>query len=357
MLEFEWPWLLLLLAAPLLIKPRNNATTEQKQALRIPFFNQLEAAGLTGKGVTTPQRSKLLKLLQLIAWVSLVVAVSRPQYVGELVEVPLSGRDLMLAVDISPSMKEEDMLLKGYQVTRLDVVKSVVSDFVEQRKGDRVGLILFGSQPYIQSPLSFDTVTVNTLLQEAFLGMAGRATAIGDAITLAVKRLRERPQNSRVLVLLTDGANTAGEIQPEKAAQLAAKENIKIYTIGIGAEQMVKRGFLGSRTVNPSKDLDEDALQQIADTTGGQFFRARNTGELELIYEGINQLEPIEQEVRSYRPTRSYFHWPLALSFLSLIAMILIKLGMPQVQRLLNARSVARKSSHQSTSSTDQVEG
>lgn len=334
MLEFEWPWLLLLLVAPLLIKPRTVAISKSSKALRIPFFSQLEAAGLTSEGTSNQQKSKLLQTLKVIAWVSLVVAVSRPQYVGELIEVPISGRDLMLAVDISPSMKEEDMILNGYQVTRLEAVKSVVSDFVEQRKGDRVGLILFGSQPYIQSPLSFDTVTVNTLLEEAFLGMAGRATAIGDAITLAVKRLRERPQNSRVLILLTDGANTAGEIQPEKAAQLAAKENIKIYTIGIGADQMVKRGFLGSRTVNPSRDLDEKALQEIADITGGQFFRARNTGELELIYEGINRLEPIEQEVRSYRPTRSYFHWPLAVSLFALLAMTLTRLIAPKLSTL-----------------------
>ncbi|MFD2228941.1 vWA domain-containing protein [Alkalimarinus sediminis] len=334
MLEFEWPWLLLLLIAPLLIKPRIAATPSSSRALRIPFYNQLEAAGLTEKGTRSQKKSKLIQLLKVIAWVSLVVAASRPQYVGELIEVPISGRDLMVAVDISPSMKEEDMILNGYQVTRLDTVKSVVSDFVEQRKGDRVGLILFGSQPYIQAPLSFDTVTVNTLLQEAFLGMAGRATAIGDAITLAVKRLRERPQNSRVLILLTDGANTAGEIQPQKAAQLAAKENIKIYTIGIGAEQMVKHSILGSRTVNPSKDLDEKALQEIADTTGGQFFRARNTGELELIYEGINRLEPIEQEVRSYRPTRSYFHWPLALSLFALIAIMLTRVLTPKLSTL-----------------------
>ena len=334
MLEFEWPWLLLLLVAPLLIKSRKAAISKPSKALRIPFFSQLEAAGLTSEGSSRQNNSKLLQILKVIAWVSLVVAVSRPQFVGELIEVPISGRDLMLAVDISPSMKEEDMIVNGYQVTRLETVKSVVSDFVEQRKGDRVGLILFGSQPYIQSPLSFDTITVNTLLQEAFLGMAGRATAIGDAITLAVKRLRERPQNSRVLILLTDGANTAGEIQPGKAAQLAAKENIKIYTIGIGAEQMVKRGFLGSRTVNPSRDLDEKTLQEIADTTGGQFFRARNTGELELIYEGINRLEPIEQEVRSYRPTRSYFHWPLALSFLSILILVLIRLVAPTLQTL-----------------------
>ena len=152
MLEFEWPWLLLLLVAPLFIKPRTVAISKSSKALRIPFFSQLEAAGLTSEGTSSQQKSKLLQALKVIAWVSLVVAVSRPQYVGELIEVPISGRDLMLAVDISPSMKEEDMILNGYQATRLEAVKSVVSDFVEQRKGDRVGLILFGSQPYINHP-------------------------------------------------------------------------------------------------------------------------------------------------------------------------------------------------------------
>jgi Ca-activated chloride channel homolog len=326
MLEFVWPWLLLLLPLPLFIKPRKEAlsqTAPPGKALRIPFFNQLEAAGLMGEA-SPPKNSRAMQLLKLLAWVCLVITVSRPQYVGELIEVPISGRDLMLAVDISPSMKEEDMILNGYQVTRLDVVKKVVSDFVVQRKGDRIGLILFGLQPYVQSPLSFDTVTVNTLLQESFLGMAGNGTAIGDAITLAVKRLRERPEDSRVLIVLTDGANTAGEIQPDKAAQLAAKENIKIYTIGMGADEQIRRGFLSTFKVNPSRDLDEKSLQEIADTTGGQYFRARNTGELELIYENINRLEPIEQEVRSFRPTRAYFHWPLALSLISLLVLIII---------------------------------
>lgn len=208
------------------------------------------------------------------------------------------------------------MVIQNYQVDRLTAVKKVVGQFVEQRKGDRVGLILFGSEPYIQAPLTFDLNTVNQLLTEAQLGMAGKATAIGDATALAVKRLRNRPEESRVLILLTDGANTAGEIPPEKAAELAKTESIKIYTVGIGADEMIQRSFLGNRRVNPSRDLDEKLLTTMADMTGGQYFRARNAPELELIYEAINRLEPIEQEAKTYRPTQSLFHWPLSMALL-----------------------------------------
>ena len=201
------------------------------------------------------------------------------------------------------------MKVNGIAQTRLAIVKRVVSEFIDVRQGDRIGLILFGSEPYIQSPLSFDVVTANALLQEAYLGMAGQATAIGDAITLGVKRLRKRPEQSRVLILLTDGANTAGEIPPEKAAQLAAQENIKIYTVGIGAEGMIKRSFFGTQRVNPSAELDEAMLRQIAELTQGDYFRARNTEELSEIYQAINALEPVEQETKSYRPTKALFYW------------------------------------------------
>jgi Ca-activated chloride channel family protein len=229
----------------------------------------------------------------------------------------------MLAIDISPSMKETDLKLNGDFVSRLDVVKNVVSTFVEQRKGDRIGLVLFGSEPYIQSPLSFDTKTVNTLLEEAYLGMAGKATAIGDAIGLGVKRLRERPKDSRVLILLSDGANTAGEIPPEKAAQLAAKENIVIYTIGIGADEVYRRSFFGTKKINPSADLDEDMLTAIAQLTEGKYFRARNTEELNAIYQLINELEPIELETKSYRPSKSLVFYFLGLSALCYLLAII----------------------------------
>jgi Ca-activated chloride channel family protein len=314
-LSLAWPLLLLLLPLPLFFRPKTRPQEAMSQAVRVPFYGTLARLRTgTDQGQTHPHR--LARLAALIAWMLLVFAASRPQWIGEAVTLPQAGRDLMLAVDISPSMKETDMIVKGFQATRLDAVKDVVSEFVEQRRGDRVGLILFGTQPYIQSPLTFDLKTLNTLLREATLGMAGQATAIGDAIGLAVKRLRDKPEQSRVLVLLTDGANTAGEIPPEKAAQLAAKEKIKIYTIGIGAERMVKQGFFSSTVVNPSADLDEEALTSIATLTGGRYFRARNTPELGMIYESLNQLEPVEQEGKTWRPVSELYYLPLGLSLI-----------------------------------------
>lgn len=315
-LHFEWPWLLLLLPLPWLPGlRRRGAAAEPLIAPQLPMFRQLKRMGIA-QAQHNPQRNGMRAVLLALAWLALVLACMRPTFVGEQVDLPLSGRDLMLAVDISPSMKEEDMVLEGASANRLDVVKVVVSDFMQRRAGDRVGLILFGSQPYIQAPLTFDLTTVNTLLQEAFLGMAGQATAIGDAIALGVKRLRQRPEQSRVLILLTDGANTAGDIPPEKAAALAAQEKIKVYTIGIGADEMLQQTFFGTRRVNPSADLDETTLKLIADSTGGQYFRARDKAEMDQIYAQINALEPIEQERQSFRPTKALFHWLLALALL-----------------------------------------
>mgnify|MGYP000167286660 CR=1 FL=1 len=312
-LEFSWPWMILILPLPWIVTFRQKLSAPSYIAPHLPLFETAKALGFN-EVQATPPSNKLNRILLFAAWLCLVIAATRPSYIGEQVDIPLSGRDLMLAIDISPSMEEQDLELNGRAATRLHVVKDVVSKFVTQRSGDRIGLILFGSQPYVQSPLSFDTVTANTLLQEAYLGMAGQATAIGDAIALGVKRLKERPEQSRVLILLSDGANTAGEIPPEKAAQLAAQENIKIYTVGIGADEMVKKSFFGSRRVNPSADLDEEMLTLLANLSDGQYFRARSTQELSEIYQVINALEPVEQETKTFRPTKALFYWLLCAS-------------------------------------------
>ncbi|HEY6598944.1 MAG TPA: VWA domain-containing protein, partial [Pseudomonadales bacterium] len=257
-------------------------------------------------------------VLAWLAWACLIGAAARPQFTGDPVSLPSTGRDLMLAVDISGSMNTEDMEIDGRQTNRLTVVKEVVSDFIARRAGDRVGLILFGSNAYLQAPLTFDLATVEQLLREAPVGIAGGKTAVGDAIGLAVKRLRTRPAESRVLILLTDGANNVGEVPPEKAAELARAEGIKIHTVGVGADALKIPGFwgeLGGRIVNPSADLDAKALQQIADTTGGQFFRARDTVELAKIYQLLDAIEPTAQDERNFRPVKALFHYPLAVSW------------------------------------------
>ena len=253
-------------------------------------------------------------LLATIAWCLLVLASARPQWLGEPIEQAVSGRDLMLAVDLSASMEEQDFFINKQAVDRLTAIKAVATDFINRRVGDRVGLVLFGTNAYLQTPLTFDRKTVQTLLNEAVIGLAGENTAIGDAIGLAVKRLKSQPSDSRVLILLTDGANTAGEITPIKAAELAKDNQLKIYTIGVGADEMIVRSFFGNRKVNPSRDLDENTLVKVAESTGGKYFRARNSDELNNIYMLLDQLEPIEKDKQYFRPHSELYPWPLGLA-------------------------------------------
>ena len=318
MIHFEWPWLLAALPLPLLIRwlvPANRPA--EQAALKVPFlddFSEVET-----RAVSQTQQWPLL--LAAIAWLLLVIACTRPQWLGEPIEQAVSGRDLMLAVDLSGSMEEQDFVINKRAVDRLTTAKGVAGDFINRRVGDRVGLILFGTQAYLQTPLTFDRKTVMTLLNEAVIGLAGDNTAIGDAIGLAVKRLKNEQANSRVLVLMTDGANTAGEVSPLKAAELAAADHLKIYTIGIGADEMIVRSFFGNRKINPSADLDEKTLIKIAESTGGQYYRARNTDELNNIYMRLDELEPVEKDKQYFRPRSELYYWPLSLA-LALAAFI-----------------------------------
>jgi Ca-activated chloride channel family protein len=322
MIEFLWPFAALFLPLPLVIYWVLPKANRQEPALQVPFFSAASSYdSVSGQG---QRRSLLRRALMILIWSALVLAATRPQWIGEPIELPTSGRDLLLAVDISGSMGTEDMELNGAMTTRLAVVKDVVGDFVERRKGDRLGLILFGTRAYLQTPLTFDRNTVRTLLTETPLGIAGGKTAIGDAIGLSVKRLQQRPAENRVLVLLTDGVNNVGEVDPTQAAKLAAQEGIRIYTIGFGADRMVVPGLLFNRTVNPSAELDVETLTQIASLTGGLFQRARSTQELEAIYEALDELEPIEQDQETYRPVRSLYWWPLAFALVATLVFTLL---------------------------------
>jgi Ca-activated chloride channel family protein len=232
------------------------------------------------------------------------------------VSLPVSGRDLMLAVDVSGSMDQADYELDGRPATRLDVVQVVAGRFIEQRAGDRLGLILFGSRAYLQTPLTYDRETVSTMLGEAVIGLAGRETAIGDAIVLAVKRLREQPEDNRVLILLTDGTNTAGTVAPLEAARLAAKAKVRIYTIGIGGGQVGVQTPFGMRLLRPGSDLDPGTLMGIARLTGGRYFQATSTDELATVYQELDALEPSVRDARTYRPMTALYVWPAAAALL-----------------------------------------
>ena len=316
MWSLAWPWALLALPLPFLARkwlPEARGLSEA--GLRVPDLNRFE---------TLRDRSGTEQLLNwrfwvaVLAWCLLVVAAARPERVGDELEVPVAGRNLMLAVDLSGSMDQKDFELAGRRVDRLTATKAVASDFITRREGDRIGLILFGERAYLQVPLTLDRDTVKVLLLEAEIGLAGEKTAIGDAITLAVRRVHEQEADAgeQVLVLLTDGANTAGEIQPLKAAELAQQVGLRVYTIGIGADSMSVSSLLGGRrSVNPSADLDEETLTKIAQLTGGRYFRATDTASLQDIYALLDELEPVEEPESGFRPVKSYFFWPLGVAF------------------------------------------
>jgi Ca-activated chloride channel family protein len=327
MWSLAWPWALLALPLPFLARKMLPETAHiQDAGLRVPTLGAF--ALLSGR----PDTENLLNWrfwIAVIAWILLVVAAARPERIGDELEVPVSGRNLMLAVDLSGSMDQKDFELGNRRVDRLTATKAVASDFIGRREGDRIGLILFGERAYLQVPLTLDRETVNILLMEAFIGLAGEKTAIGDAITLAVKRIHDQAADAseQVLVLLTDGANTAGEVEPLKAAQLAQQVGLRIYTIGIGAEQLEVSSLIGGRrNINPSADLDEATLTGIAELTGGRYFRAKDTAGLQDIYRLVDELEPVDEPEAGFRPVRSYFFWPLGGAFVLAAFMAVISL-------------------------------
>ncbi|WP_281646203.1 VWA domain-containing protein [Parendozoicomonas sp. Alg238-R29] len=332
-LEFTLPWILILLPFPWLVYRFSKPANKQQSALLVPFYNDLPLEDSLSSPAGTRKAPLLLSGL---AWLLLLLAAAGPRWVGEPVELPVTGRDTLLAVDLSNSMSQKDISLRGREADRLEVVKDVVSRFIDGRKGDRVGLVLFGTQAYLQAPLTFDIETVRTLLNEATIGIAGPLTAIGDAIGMSVRQLRKRPQDQRIMILLTDGDNTAGNLGPIKAAEIAAQEKVTIYTVGVGAEEMIVPGIFGSsfgaQRVNPSADLDEETLTKIAELTGGRYFRAQSADELKQIYTIINQLEPVELSKETFRPVKELFYWPLAVAFLLALMLATIKV-LPSLRR------------------------
>ncbi len=324
MIDLQWPYALALIPLPWLLRSLLASVDVASGAVKLPFFNRVQTLqNSADQKAATPRLGALWLWL---TWFALVLAIARPVWIGEAVLVPLDKRDMMLAVDISGSMQEEDMLVGQRYESRIVAVKSVVSDFVKNRQADRLGLILFGERAYLQTPLTFDRTTVEQQLRGAQVGFAGNATAIGDAIGIAIKRLRDRPAESRVLILLTDGATTAGT-DPLEAAKIAAQAGIRIHTIGIGASSMNTRDFFGrERQINPSADLDEDTLNKIAQRTGGKYFRAENPADLRAVYRTLDELEPTPQE-QFFRPTTSLLHWPLMGGLLTLSLLVLTMVG------------------------------
>ena len=317
MFHFQWPWFILLLPLPYLvqrfwvIQQREIDTLPQ---LRFSATHRLQQA-FTPTAFSQTKQPIWVEFLLWLVWIGLVFALMYPQLIDKQVEIIESGYDLMLAVDLSESMQEQDFSSpQGYRINRLEAVKQVMGPFIQRRVGDRLGLILFADQAYLQAPLTLDNEAVYTLLQKTVLGMAGKKTAIGDAIGLAVKKLRERPEESRVLILLTDGENTAGQLSPLKASQLAKQYRIRIYTIGVGTLDVFGRGF------------DERTLRKIADLTEGAYYSATDINALANVYAHIDKtLHKTEAESRVYLQRTPLYHWPLGIAMLALLALLLYR--------------------------------
>jgi len=335
MIVLDWPWVLAALPLPLLARWLPAAKPQTGAALRLPFYGELSGLERGHRGGF----SRLHHALAWLAWLLLVVAAARPQWLGDPVQLPVSGRDLMLAVDVSGSMQQEDYQLGNRTANRLQVVKAVAGRFIDRRRGDRLGLILFGSRAYLQTPLTYDRETVKTLLDESVIGLAGRETALGDAIALGVKRLKQQPEDNRVLILLTDGANTAGNIAPLDAARLAAQAKVRVYTIGIGGGPVGVRSPFGM-LLQQGSDLDPATLKAIAKETGGRYFQATDTAQLEAVYDELDRLEPSIRDTRSYRPIRALFPWPLAAAIL--VSLVLAAARLPRGRSLAAKQKVTQ---------------
>lgn len=305
MIELAYPWWILALPLPLLAYFMLPAYKERKSSVKVPFFRRLVA--LTGekpsRGAVVLERMLFQKAWLVISWGLIVVALTKPQYVGEPIIIEKSGRDLMVAVDLSGSMEATDFLNEhGQQIDRLTAVKSVLTEFVAQREHDRLGLIVFGDSPFLQAPFTEDHETWLTLLMETQTGMAGQSTALGDAIGLSIKAFSHSDTKNRVLVVLTDGNDTGSKVPPVDAAKVANQFGITIYTIAIGDPETT-----GEET------LDIDTLQRIAEITSGGYYQALDRKQLENVYRQINELEPAVFESLSYRPKQSLHHYLLSI--------------------------------------------
>lgn len=306
---FAWPWLLPAALLPLLVRALPAAKPASGPALRVPWTQALQDIAAAGTGLALPRR---FPWLLLCAWVLLSVAAARPQALGPALAPPQAGRDLLLALDLSASMGEEDMVLGGRDVDRLTAAKAVLADFIDRRGGDRLGLIVFGDRAYALTPLTLDRDSVRQQLQDTQLGLAGRATALGDAIGLATKRLALQPANRRVLILLTDGVSNAGNLDPQQATRIARDAGVRIYTIAFGGDERSVSLFGFKLPLGGAAEMDEAGLRQIAQTTGGQFYRARDTEELAKIYAQIDRMEPVQRQAQLLRTRIELFPWPLA---------------------------------------------
>ena len=315
-IEFVWWWMIFALPLPIAIY-KLLPPSQQRSPIYLPSLPE-SGGGHQPKQLTA-------KILSVLIWLCLVLAAMRPVWFGEPIIAQPKHRDLMLVVDLSSSMSTEDMRQDDEFIDRLSAVKHVLSHFIDQRQGDRLGLVLFADHAYLQTPLTLDRQTIRQQLNRTILRLIGNRTAIGEGIGLATKTFIDSDAPQRVMILLSDGTNTAGVLDPIEAAKIAKKYQATIYTVGVGAGEMEVDGLFMRRTVNTAQDLDEKTLTEIANITGGQYFRARNSQELAEIYQTINDLEPVSVADQTWRPQTEWFGLPLALALMLSVILTLFR--------------------------------
>ncbi|TRX56493.1 vWA domain-containing protein [Thalassomonas sp. M1454] len=332
MIELAYPWLLCLIVLPLLVYWLFPTYKEQKDSLQVPYFQRLVRVSgeQPKKGAVKLTRGVLQRILLAIGWLALILAVAKPEWVGEPIEQKKSAREVMFALDLSGSMAEQDFTdQSGNKISRLEAAKAVLNEFASRRQHDRLGLILFADAPYLQAPFTQDIATWQQLLNQTKLGYAGFKTTFGDAIGLAIKIFQQDSNKQRVLILLTDGEDTGSAMPPAKAAEIAAQNDIKIYTIAVG---------------DPSSKgdykMDIKTLEKVASVTGGKNFQALNKEELSKAYDTIDKLEKELYEAASYRPRTSLHHWTIGIYFVINLLVAILFL-MAKLARGKQALSIA----------------
>ncbi len=333
MLNFAYPWLLLLLPLPLLARWLLPAHKEARHAVRAPFTGLL--ASLSGQdlghGSAISRRIRPQWILLTVLWIALVLAVARPRWMDEPIVKELPMRDLLVAVDLSGSMDTQDFTdAAGVTTDRLTAAKQVLDEFLARREGDRVGLVFFGSAAFVQAPFTEDLDVVRALLDEAQVRMLGPRTMLGDAIGVAINLFDRSELEERVLIVLTDGNDTASLVPPRRAAEIARDKGVTIYTIAMGDPEAAGE-----------QALDEETLKAIAATTGGTYFHADDRAQLDSIYTSLDDLNPRQVETLSYRPEHELYFWPLGFT----MVLSLLFFAIAELQSWRRERAAGRSAS------------
>ncbi|MGO7455857.1 VWA domain-containing protein [Rhizobium ruizarguesonis] len=316
MYQLDLPWLLLVLPLPVLVWWLLPAHRETSASVRLPFFSQVaEAAGVRPtEGSVVPRRTWPQLVCETLAWGLVVLALARPQFVEPPIEKVEPQRDILLALDLSQSMDARDFPgADGAPLARVEAVRQVVADFVEKRPDDRIGLVVFGDAPYPLAPFTMDHELVRTMIADTVPGMAGPRTSLGDALGLAIKMFEKTTAPEKVLIVLTDGNDTASRMPPLKAAEIAKSKGVIVHTVGIG-----------DTAATGEDELDTETLQKIAASTGGRYFFGGDQSQLAAIYEVLDQITPEDQRNLSWRPRIELFHWPLLAAVALLAAYYLV---------------------------------